>query len=205
MNELRSKLSIIQQEDGILFCSTVRENLDPNSRYSEKEIWKCLETVHLKELISSSFPQKLGKLRTKNVLHSIDFFLSLDTCFSESGALLSFGQRQLFVLARAVLKESSILVLDEATSNLDYETELLFLKAANDAFRGRTIITIAVSETVIKLHCKLNFISNLASFIFFNGLRSSGNYGEWKNNRRWKSKSIESKCVEHFYLNAQRE
>lgn len=76
---------------------------------------------------------------------NIFFSPSADTCFSESGGLLSFGQRQLFCLARAVLKGSSILVLDEATSNLDYETELLFLKAANDAFKGKTVITIAVS------------------------------------------------------------
>lgn len=59
--------------------------------------------------------------------------------------MLSFGQRQLFCLARAVLKGSICLVLDEATSNLDYETELLFLKVANDAFKGKTVITIAVS------------------------------------------------------------
>lgn len=75
-------------------------------------------------------------------------FIHTDTCFSEGGALLSFGQRQLFCLARAVLKGSTILVLDEATSNLDYETELLFLKAANDAFKGKTLITIAVSSLI---------------------------------------------------------
>lgn len=72
-------------------------------------------------------------------------FLS-DSSFSEDGSLLSFGQRQLFCLARAVLKRSICLVLDEATSNLDSETEKQFLKCCNDAFKGgeKTLITIAV-------------------------------------------------------------
>lgn len=57
--ELRSRLSIIPQEDGILFCSTVRENLDPHNRFSDMKLWECLERVQLKGLISS-LPDKLG-------------------------------------------------------------------------------------------------------------------------------------------------
>lgn len=53
LNELRSRLSIIPQEDGILFCSTIRENLDPHGRFSDVELWKCLETVQLKDLVAS--------------------------------------------------------------------------------------------------------------------------------------------------------
>jgi ABC-type multidrug transport system fused ATPase/permease subunit len=53
LNELRSRLSIIPQEDGILFCSTIRENLDPHGRFSDMELWNCLETVQLKDLIPS--------------------------------------------------------------------------------------------------------------------------------------------------------
>lgn len=59
LNELRSRLSIIPQEDGILFCSTIRENLDPHSRFSDTKLWECLEIVQLKDLISS-LPEKLG-------------------------------------------------------------------------------------------------------------------------------------------------
>ena len=73
------------------------------------------------------------------------FTFTTDTKFSEGESLLSFGQRQLFCLARAVLKGSICLVLDEATSNLDSETERQFLKASNDAFQGKTVITVAVS------------------------------------------------------------
>lgn len=69
---------------------------------------------------------------------------SIDSSFGEGESLLSFGQRQLFCLARAVLKGAICLVLDEATSNLDSETEKQFLQCSNDAFRGKTVITIAV-------------------------------------------------------------
>lgn len=98
MTELRSRLSIILQEDGILFQSTVRENLDPHSRFSDMELWQCLETVHLKGLISL-LPNKLGKIPFCTFSHHwifLPFYSTTDTCFSESGALLSFGQRQLF-------------------------------------------------------------------------------------------------------------
>ncbi|CRK93047.1 CLUMA_CG006615, isoform A [Clunio marinus] len=119
LDELRSRLSIIPQEDGILFCSTIKENLDPHGRFSDMELWNCLEKVQLKDVVAS-LPDKI------------------DTRFSESDSFLSFGQRQLFCLARAVLKGSICLVLDEATSNLDSETEKLFLKSTNEAFNGKT-------------------------------------------------------------------
>jgi ABC-type multidrug transport system fused ATPase/permease subunit len=60
LNELRARLSIIPQEDGILFSSTIRENLDPHGRFSDADLWECLETVQLKDLIAS-LPEKLGK------------------------------------------------------------------------------------------------------------------------------------------------
>jgi ABC-type multidrug transport system fused ATPase/permease subunit len=145
----------------------VRENLDPHGRFSDMELWRCLATVQLKELIAS-LPDKLGNIVGIFVINKVTpatFIFSLlllfvfcyhgkifhlDTCFNEGEALLSFGQRQLFCLARAVLKDSICLLLDEATSNLDYGTEVLFLKAANDAFKGKTVITIAV-----RFHCNI--------------------------------------------------
>lgn len=53
LSELRSRLSIIPQEDGILYCCTIRENLDPHGRFSDVELWNCLETAQLKDLIPS--------------------------------------------------------------------------------------------------------------------------------------------------------
>lgn len=60
LSELRARLSIIPQEDGILFSSTIRENLDPHGRSSDADLWQCLETVQLKDLIAS-MSEKLGK------------------------------------------------------------------------------------------------------------------------------------------------
>lgn len=123
-DEIRTRLSIIPQE-GMLFDGTLRENLDPRGHYTDLELWNSLEVAQLKELITV-MP------------------LQLDTQITENGTTFSSGQRQLFSLARAVLKGSVCLVLDEATSSLDTPTELALLNAANQAFKGRTIITIAV-------------------------------------------------------------
>lgn len=70
---------------------------------------------------------------------------SPDTEIFEGGVNLSAGHRQLFCLARAILRGSACLILDEATSSLDSTTEIKLIEAANKAFQGRTIITIAVS------------------------------------------------------------
>lgn len=71
-------------------------------------------------------------------------FVPADTQISDDKHYFSSGQRQLFCLARAILRGSVCLVLDEATSSLDTETEKLVLQAAKKAFKGRTVITIAV-------------------------------------------------------------
>lgn len=123
-DEIRTRLSIIPQ-DVILFSGTLRENLDPRNHYTELELWNCLELAQLKEVITA-MP------------------LGLDTQIIENGTNFSAGHRQLFSLARSVLRGSVCLVLDEATSSLDTKTEVALLAAANKAFQGRTVITIAV-------------------------------------------------------------
>lgn len=123
-DEVRTRLSIIPQEV-ILFNGTLRENLDPRGHYTDLELWNSLELAQLKDAITS-LPE------------------NLDTVISDNSTVFSTGQKQLFSLARAVLRGSVCLVLDEVTSSLDTETELALLNAANKAFQGRTIITIAV-------------------------------------------------------------
>ncbi|XP_059617752.1 ATP-binding cassette sub-family C member Sur [Phlebotomus argentipes] len=122
VDELRSRLSIIPQ-DVVLFRGTVRDNLDPRGHFSDMQCWNCLEMAQIKQLIQAN-PA------------------GLDAQVEENGSNYSVGQRQLFCLARAVLRGSVCLILDEATSALDPFTERTLLQAANDAFHGRTIIMI---------------------------------------------------------------
>ncbi|XP_052850782.1 ATP-binding cassette sub-family C member Sur isoform X2 [Drosophila gunungcola] len=129
-DDLRTRLSIIPQ-DVHLFNATIRENLDPHGYFPDLQLWNCLELAQLKEFVNGHLP------------------LGLDTVICDGGVNLSAGHRQLLCLARAILRGSVCLVLDEATSVLDSSTESALLKAADLAFQGRTIITIAHRLTTI--------------------------------------------------------
>ncbi|XP_060700648.1 ATP-binding cassette sub-family C member 3 isoform X5 [Hemiscyllium ocellatum] len=123
LHDLRSKLTIIPQ-DPVLFSGSLRMNLDPFNQYSEEEIWKALELSHLKQYVSS-LPAKLEH-----------------EC-SEGGENLSVGQRQLVCLARALLRKTRILILDEATAAVDLETDDLIQSTIRTQFEDCTVLTIA--------------------------------------------------------------
>jgi ABC-type multidrug transport system fused ATPase/permease subunit len=129
LKDLRSRISVIPQNP-VIFSGTVRSNLDPFGETEDADIWRALRIVELERTIDG-------------------FDNKLDSVMAEDGGNLSVGQRQLMCLARAIIRGSSILVLDEATSNIDNDTDTLIQRTVRSEFAQCTVLVIAHRLTTI--------------------------------------------------------
>ncbi|KAF2351590.1 ABC transporter type 1 transmembrane domain [Trinorchestia longiramus] len=146
LRHLRSKLSVIPQ-DPVLFSGTLRYNLDPFQEHHDAAVWSALERVQLNDRVT-----KLGG--------------GLGAPVAENGDNFSVGERQLICMARALLRDSKILLLDEATANIDTESDSLIQHALQTAFAHCTLISIAHRVNTI-LWCDRIMVMDAGSIVQF--------------------------------------
>ncbi|KAI7824477.1 P-loop containing nucleoside triphosphate hydrolase protein [Kickxella alabastrina] len=142
LQDLRSRIAIIPQ-DPVLFAGTIRDNLDPSNKYTDDEVWAAIRVGQVSDLLETP----TGIYIEKNDEYSNEGpwveGVGLDKWVEKGGNNFSVGQRQLISLCRALLWQRKIVILDEATANMDTKTDQIMQKVIRKEFKGCTVLTIA--------------------------------------------------------------
>ncbi|VEU19787.1 DEKNAAC100140 [Brettanomyces naardenensis] len=135
LHTLRSRLSIIPQ-DPALFAGSIRANIDPFNEKTDDELWDALRRSGLIGKEDMELVKTQEKTENMHKFH-------LEQYVEDDGANFSLGERQLLALARALVRQSKILILDEATSSVDYETDSKIQHTISSEFPECTILCVA--------------------------------------------------------------
>ncbi|KAK7032833.1 ABC protein [Favolaschia claudopus] len=138
LKDLRTNVAIIPQ-DPILFSGTVRTVLDPFGRFDDARLWDALRRSFLVHVDSGTSTPISSLESGEQPRHRID----LDTVVEIDGANLSVGERSLLSLARALVKNSKVVILDEATASVDLETDSKIQRTIQTQFKNNTLLCIA--------------------------------------------------------------
>ncbi|KAF4171234.1 hypothetical protein CNMCM8927_003018 [Aspergillus lentulus] len=138
LHELRARVSIIPQ-DPTFVRGTVRSNLDPFNEHTDAELWNALLQSHLVDANNATNNKSHESEKDGSSMSKI----TLDGPVDEEGSNYSLGQRQLLAFARAKVRDSRIVVIDEGTSSIDTETDMKIQETIVSNFRGKTLLSIA--------------------------------------------------------------
>ena len=130
LRDSRRCISVLDQSP-VIFSGSLRKNLDLMEQFKDADLWRALEFVQLKDMVENLKGQ-------------------LDHELLEHGANLSVGERQLICLARVLLQQNKIVILDEPTAHVDPDTEQTIWNAVREKLRDSTVITIAHRLNTIK-------------------------------------------------------
>lgn len=141
--DLRHNLTIIPQ-DPVLFSGTLRSNLNPLGNHSDVDMWTSLNKTGFLDSVNHARSRHGSAIsfNATSVASNI-VNISLDTIVEEGGANFSQGQRQLLCLSRALMRQCKVIIMDEATASIDYDTDARIQETIRTEFIGATLLCIA--------------------------------------------------------------